>query len=167
MEVIIIGTFNIQDKNMLDHIISLDPKIDMVWDYKKYRIEAAEGIAILQDKYGLSDVGILIKKPESDDDTFYSYPLVFELSEYNAANNTHPTLFDFFEKLETTSIEKLIIAFADEWQESTLIREESCRFNQLKKRLDSVYVWCESYTDLKNNTEVRDSSHPLVLNVHR
>lgn len=167
MEVIVIGTFNIQDKDNLEHIVSLNDNIELVWDYDKYQIEASEGIAIMRKIHGLYDVGILLKKRPDNDKTFYSYPLIFELSETCTQENPHSTLWDFFDTLNKSNIERLIIAFADEWHHDTLVRIESCMFNNLKNRLNSVYVWCESYTDLLNNTEVRDSSHPLILNMHR
>lgn len=59
----------------------------------------------------------------------------------------------------------MIIAFADEWKKTTLVKVEKSGFQTLKKRLNNLFVWCESYRNLTDNIEIRDDYHPLVLEI--
>lgn len=163
MDVIILGTYSKTDKKIIDNIASMDDNIRIVWDYDPYNIEAAIGIRVLEEHYKLFQTGILV---ENDNEvTFSSYPLIYEVSEAFINGKTNPKLFLFFDRLEKSSINNMIIAFADEWKKETTVKVEKCNFSMLKKRLNSIFVWCEGYRNLIRNTEVRDDFHPLILEV--
>jgi len=59
----------------------------------------------------------------------------------------------------------MIITFADEWHRSDLVKSEKCEFKLLEKRLDNYFVWCDGLKDLYHKTQIRDDSHPLILEV--
>lgn len=163
MDVIIIGVYSATDKEMLNDVVSTIGSLEIVWEYQQYNTEASNGIGVLEEVYKLFQIGILVEKDREQ--TFSSYPLIYEVSEAFIKGEIHPKLFQFFDKLEEANIKKMIIAFADEWEKNTLVKVEKCRFQMLKKRLTSIFVWCEGYRNLISNTEIRDDYHPLLLEV--
>lgn len=163
MDIIVLGVYNPIEKERLNSIISQIDDLEIYWDYDHFNIEASSGINTLRKVYNLFGTGVLVKKDAST--SFTSYPLIYEVSESVIGKNNDPILFHFFKNLRKAKIPKIIIAFADEWDENTLVRVERCPVGSLKDRLSSIFVWCESYVDLINNSEIRGDGHPLVLEV--
>lgn len=161
MDVIILGVYSVSNKETLNNTVAAISNLEIVWNYEQYNIEAFKGIKVLEESYKLFQTGILVEKDR--DKTFSSYPLVYEVSDVPLGGNPSPKLFQFFKSIEKSDIDRMIIAFANEWEKDTLVRIEKYDFQGIKKRLNSVFVWCENYTNLINNTEVRDDCHPLIL----
>ncbi len=163
MDVIVLGVYNSGDKEKLEQVVATNNSLELVWNFDRYNIEASEGIQVLLDVYRLFQVGILVEKQR--DSTFSSYPLISEVTDTFFGKSITPKLFQFLEDLEKSCIPKMIIAFADEWDKNTTVKIEKCTFKELRKRLNSVYVWCDVYVNLSNNTRTRDDYHPLILDV--
>lgn len=163
MDVIVLGVYNSADKLRLNSVVSRTKDLEIVWDYDHFNIEADRGIKMLEKSYNLFDTGILLNKDR--DHIFTSYPLIYEVSESVMGNNNNPKLIHFFDILKETNIRKMVIAFADEWDENTLVKIEQCPISFIKNRLNSVFVWCETYVNLISNSELRGDDHPLILEV--
>jgi hypothetical protein len=164
MDVIILGIYNMSDKENLNKLVSLINGLDIVWNFEHYNIDAAKGISIMKKYYNLLDVGIVIDK--NDEDEFSTYPLKYEISNFYISKEYYPLFFVFLDKLENIQFDNnLIMAFADEWEENTPVKIEKIKINEIKNRINSIFVWCESYTNLISNTEIRDDFHPLILEV--
>ena len=164
MDVIILGVFNDSEKNKLNDFILGFNNLEVVWEFEKYNIESSKGILLLKKFYNLYSVGILVEKER--DSTFTSYPLIYDVSEsYIMGSEEIPSLFEFLDKLGPLGLKKMIIAFADEWDENSLVRVEKCYYKKLKQRLNSCYVWCEGYLNLVSNSEIRVDEYPLILEV--
>lgn len=161
MDVIIIGIYTNEDKDQLNRITNLIPNLEIVWDYDEYNIEAAEGIKVMNDFYRLVQTGVLVEKDR--DNAFSSYPIICDVSDAYINQSSIPKLFQFFDNLKNAKIEKMIIAFANEWEKDTLVKIEKCEFESLKGRLNRLFVWCESYFNIIDNVELRDDFHPLIL----
>ena len=165
MDVIIFGIYNGSEKDKLNHLISDSHQLEIVWSFEKYNLESSKGILLLKKFYNLNSAGILVEKKR--DDLFSSYSLIYEVTETFLGGSEIPKLFVFLDKLESLNLQKIIIAFADEWDENSLVKVEKCNYKQLKNRLNSPYVWCNSYLNLVSNTEMREDGHPLILEVER
>ena len=163
MDVIFLGVYSIDDKEKLEKSVVATSSLEIVWNFGQYNIDASKGIQLLKEVYQLFDIGILVEK--ETDSTFSSYPLICEVTDTFFGNEHTPKLFLFLDELEKASLSKLIIAFADEWEVDTTVRLEKCEFHTLKKRLNSVYVWCDAFVNLTNGARTRDDYHPLVLEV--
>ena len=163
MDIIVLGVYNHSDKGKLDDVVSSIDNLEIVWDYSKFNIEGSIGINLLEKNYKLFQIGILVEKEREG--IFSSYPLIYEVSETFMDNTSAPKLFHFIDKLKGINISKMIIAFAYEWDEKSLVKVEKCNVNLLKKRLNSYYVWCESYLNLVSNTEMRGDEHPLIIEI--
>ena len=163
MDVIVLGVFNNSEKEKLNKLISNLDNLEVVWNFEKYNIESSKGISLLKEVYSLFSVGILVEKER--DETFTSYSLIYEVSETFMGSVEIPKLFHFFDELEHSDLKEMVIAFADAWDENSLVKAEKCRFSTLKQRLNSCYVWCDEYLNLISNTEVRGDEHPLVLEI--
>ena len=163
MDVIVIGVYSSNERDQVNSIVSRTEGLEIVWDYHHHNIEASRGIQELEKVYKLFDSGILVRK--NRDVSFASYPLIYEVSEFVMGSDNYPMLFQFLDKLKELDTSKMIIAFADEWDENTLVRIEPCAIGSVKERLDSVFVWCESYVNLILNSEIRGDDHPLILEV--
>ena len=166
MDVIILGVYNESDVKKLEKIISKLNSLEIIWDYESYNIESSHGIKVMERNYKLYKTGILIKKRDDSDTSFTSYPLIYEVSEnYLEESLEKPKLFSFIHELILAELDKIIIAFVDEWVDKTLVRIEECKFSNLISRLNTSYVWCDTYVDLVNNTELRHEESPLILEV--
>ena len=166
MDVVIIGIYDLSEKKKISEIVSSINDLDIVWDYNKYHVDAQKGIQIMKKYYNISDVGILIDKREKD--SFSSYSLIYEISEFYVYKKNYPLLFIFLDSLigRPFHFKKMIMAFADEWEENTTVKIEKIRFTEIKKRLDNLFVWCNSYINLISDSEIRDDSHPLILEIN-
>ncbi|UTA66506.1 hypothetical protein [Emticicia sp. 21SJ11W-3] len=172
MDIIVVGVYNEQDANTIEEMASANG-LKLVWDYKRYNIEAEMGIVELKKYYTLYETGILIEGNYVEGDTFYSYPVIYEVSDYFIAREWYnksreqPKLFNFFDTLSISNIQKMIIGFADEWDENTTVKIEKLSYKELKSRLYSPYVWCFGYNNLRTNSVIRDDFHPLVLELEK
>jgi len=168
MDVIILGVYNKEDICLIEEVATING-LKIEWKYEKYNIEAEIGVVELKKYYKLYQAGILIDDSFEEGDTFYSYPLINEISDYYTATEwdkktcDQPKLFNFFDSLSRSRIQKIIIAFADEWDENTAVKIEKLSYGELKSRLYSPFVWCFGYRNLQTNSEIRDEYHPLVL----
>jgi len=172
MDVIVLGIYNKEDVLLIEEVaIANDLKI--VWDFEQYNIEAEIGIKDLEKYYKLLQTGILVDSKYFEGDTFYSYPIINEVSEYYIStewdnrNHSVPRLFRFFDDLNKRNFQQIIIAFADEWNENTTVKIEKIKYSELKNRLNSIFVWCFGYRNFRTNSEVRDDFHPLVLELRK
>lgn len=164
MDIIFIGVYNSKQKDKLDHLVSNFNSLELVWDFQNYKLESEEGISLLEEKFNLEAIGILIKKDEKK--PFSSYPLISEITDFVINQEVEkPILMNFFEALKSLNIDKLIIAFANEWDRESLIRLENTHFNEITNRINNLYVWCDCYVNLENNSEIRIDYYPLVLDV--
>lgn len=168
MDVIVLGVYNKDDIYLIEEI-STASGLKIVWNYEHYNIEAEIGVVELKKYYKLYQAGILIDDSFIEGDSFCSYPLINEISDYYIAtewdNKTceQPKLFNFFDALSKSDIQKIVIAFADEWNENATVKIEKLNYSELKCRLYSPFVWCFGYRNLQTNSEIRDEYHPLVL----
>lgn len=168
MDVIILGVYSKDDICLIEEVANING-LKIEWNYEKYRIEAEKGVVELKKYYKLYQAGILIEDSLEKGDTFYSGPLLNEISDYYISTEwdkkicDQPKLFNFFDSLSSSSLQKIIIAFADEWDENVTVKIEKLSYRELKSRLYSPFVWCFGYRDLKTNSEIRDEYHPLVL----
>lgn len=165
MDVIILGIYDGSEKDKLNHLILDSHQLEVVWDFEKYNLESSKGILLLKEFYNLNSIGILVEKER--DESFSSYPLIYEVTETFMGSSEAPKLFGFLDKLESLNLKKIVIAFADEWDENSLVKAEKCNYKELKNRLNSPYVWCDSYLNLVSKTEIRGDEHPLILEVER
>jgi len=163
MDVIVLGVYNSTERDRVNSAVSRSGDLEIAWDYNHYNIEASRGIQVLKKSYKLFDAGVLVKKDR--DASFTSYPLIYEVSEFVLGNNRSPKLFQFLDNLQELNLPKMIIAFADEWDENTLVKIERCPVGSIKERLNSIFVWCECYVNLISNSEIRGDDHPLILEV--
>nr|MCR5191153.1 hypothetical protein [Bacteroidales bacterium] len=165
MDVVIIGIYDLSDKKKISEIVSSINDLDIIWDFKKYHIDAQEGIQIMKKYFNILDVGVLIDKKEND--SFSSYSLIYDISEFCICNNVYPLFFTFLDRLCEMQfhLKKMIIAFADEWYENTTVKIEKMRLTEIKKRLNNIFVWCNSYINLISDLEIRDDNHPLILEI--
>ena len=166
MDVVIIGIYDLSEKIKLSEIVSSINDLDIVWDYEKYHVDAQKGIQIMKKYYNISDVGILIDKKEKD--SFSSYSLISDISEYCVNKKEYPLFFAFLDSLIGMQFhfKKMIMAFADEWEENTTVKIEKIRFTEIKNRLDNLFVWCNKYINLISDSEIRDDSNPLILEIN-
>lgn len=165
MDVIIVGLYNESDKFLIKELMSNSADLEIEWDYAQYNIESIKGVKLLEEKFGLYCTGVLVEKGWKE--TFTSYPLIYQVTEaLESDNSEYPKLFLFLEKLNSLGINKMIIGFADEWDQNTLVRFEKLDYSALINRLNKYYVWCEGYLNLISDTEMRDNSHPLILEVY-
>ena len=165
MDIIFLGIYKDSDKELLEKLANSISDIEIVWNFTNINIESAKGIALLKKKYNFNHIGIVVEK--SNEKTFSSYPLIYEISMAFIEGHKRSTLFNLLDRINKLSLNKLVMAFADEWDENTLVRIEKCTFELLTNRLYSMYVWCETYIDVISNSEVRDATHPLILEVSR
>ena len=163
MDIIFVGLFTEKEnKDKLEDLLkSCDLEIE--WNYWNYNIESYAGIKLLEKVYNIELTGVLTEKKV--DSSFTSYPLVYEISEFVIKEKKYPRLFRFFDKIKESDIKKMIIAFADYWNEKTLVRIKKIKIENLKKELNSIYSWCETYVNLRTNEELRNDEHPLILEV--
>lgn len=161
MVIIAIGVYSETDKNKVDNFISNLPNLRILWDYKDLHIDEEEGLSALKDYLKLYKTGLIVN--ESDTKNGVAYTLIDEITNYCIKGNPYPSFFSF---VDTLNLDKFVLAFADEWEKSDLIRFESIPLKEVNKRLSSVYVWCEEYLNLQTNTLSFDDTHPLVLDVH-
>jgi len=161
MDVIVLGIHNTNDKNILDSIVSQFDELEICWDYEHFNIEASNGIKVLSKSFKLTETGILLKN--NDDGIFSSYPLICEVTDSILNLSGEPSLFQFLKKINSSSISRMILAFADEWEENTLVKIEKCSIDAAIERLNSIFVWCESYVNLVSESELRGDDHPLIL----
>lgn len=165
MDVIVLGVYDNSEKDKLNRLISAFNQLEIVWDFEKYNLDSSRGISFLKEFYNLGSVGILVEKQRNE--PFSSYSLIYEVTETFMRGSETPKLFDFLDELEISTLKKMIIAFADEWDENSLVKVEKCNYKGLKYRLKSPYVWCDSYLNLVSNTEMRVDEYPLILEVER
>ena len=161
MVVIAFGVYSESDKNKVDNFISNLPTLRILWDYKDLHIDEEEGLFSLKDYPKLYKIGLIVNA--SDYNSGVAYTLIDEITNYCIKGNPYPSFFSFVDAL---NLDKFVLAFADEWEKSDLIRFESISLKDVNKRLNSVYVWCEEYLNLQTNTLSFDDTHPLVLDVH-
>ncbi len=165
MDVIILGIYRGPEKDKLNHLILDSDELEVVWDHEKYNLESSKGISLLKELYNLDSVGVLVEKQR--DESFSSYSLIYEVSETFMGCSETPRLFGFLDKLESLNLKRMVIAFADEWDENSLVKVEKCSYKELKHRLNTPYVWCDGYLNLVSNTEIRGDEHPLILEIGR
>jgi hypothetical protein len=161
MVIIAFGVYSESDKNKVDNFISNLPTLRILWDYKDLHIDEEEGLFSLKDYLKLYKTGLIVNA--SDYNSGVAYTLIDEITNYCIKGNPYPSFFSFVDAL---NLDKFVLAFADEWEKSDLIRFESISLKDVNKRLNSVYVWCEEYLNLQTNTLSFDDTHPLVLDVH-
>jgi hypothetical protein len=162
MDVIIIGVYSTSDKAIVDDLVSKINNLEIIWDYSFYELDSSKGIELFKNRFELPITGILLEKNRGS--SFSSYSLIYEVSEsVEGSENKTPLLFQFLSGLGNDKIKKMVIAFADEWDEKSLVKIESCSSDSLIDRLNSYYVWCESYVNLVSNTEIRGDDYPLIL----
>lgn len=170
MDIVILGAYKKEDVSMIEEIATANG-LKVVWNYQQYNIEAGQGIKELVKYYNLYQTGVLVEYDFIDGNTFYSEPILNEVSDYYMATEWEnktlklPRLFSFFNALDRSQLKKMIIAFADEWDASTTVRIEQVSYANINRRLNSVFVWCFGYRNLQTNSETRDTFHPLVLEV--
>ena len=163
MEVIIFGLYDELNKKKLEENLLNSCNVEIVWDYSKYNIESLKGIKLLEKTYDLQATGILLEK--NWDDSFTSYPLIYEITEFILQGDKYPRLFKLIDGIQGVGIKKMIMAFADYWDEKTLVRIQEVDFGAIKENLNNIYTWCETYVDLDTNEEIRDDEHPLILEI--
>lgn len=172
MDVIVLGVYNKKDISSIEETAAFNG-LKVVWDYCRFNIEAEKGIKEMEKYYQLFQTGILIEGSHLEGATFYSEPIINEISNYYVAtewnNESHvpPKLFRFFNALNKSILKNLIVAFADEWNENTTVKIERISFNEVNSRLNNFYVWCFGYRDLRTNSEIRDDFHPLILEMEK
>ena len=168
MDVIVIGVYSEREAQIIDDIILLSDSLKVIWSYEKYNLESQEGITEMEQYFNLFKTGVLIS---DTDNVIASYSIIneistyYEITEWNKQKCHTPSLFSFFKQLEKVGIERFVIAFADAWRRDTIVRVEKIKLNKLSQRLNSFYVWCESYLNLVTNSEIREDSHPLILDI--
>ena len=172
MDVIVLGVYNAHDMNLVNNILLSSNDIKVIWEFDKYNVEAKNGIKILEKYFNLFHTGILVEG-QNDETFFSSYPLIYEISEYYITTELYkrksstPKLFNFFKLLEKSNFNNFIVAIADEWLDDSTVKIEKIELKDIKKRLNSIYVWCDGYINLLTNSEIRDDFHPLILEVSR
>ena len=156
MDVIVLGFYNSKDADIVEDLASKN-NLRVVWNYQQFNIDSEIGIVDLKNYFNLYQAGILIENNLPDEELFSSYTLIYEVSDYFMAtewdNKTcePPKLFNFFNALNRSNIQKIIMAFADEWNENSTVKIEKLNFGELKNRLYSPFVWCYGYRNLKTN----------------
>jgi hypothetical protein len=168
MDVIVIGIYSEGDTSLIEELAE-DSSLKVIWNHDKYNVEAKQGIAILASRYHLKRTGIIIDNDYEEGRFFSSYPLIVEISdhyietEWNNQKTKAPKLFVFFESLSRAFKGKCVLSFADEWHATSTVKIEKLQYKDLVKRLNRLFVWCEGYRNLQTNIEIRDESHPLVI----
>lgn len=172
MDVIILGFYN-QNDSVLAEKLAIKNNLKIIWDYQQYKIESEIGISDLHKYFKLSKIGILIDANFKDGEIFYSYPLINEISDFYIQTEWEnkpwniPRIYNFFDDLNNEKINRMIVSFADEWNEKTTVKIENIDFVEVKSRLYSAFVWCNGNRNLRTNSEIRDDAHPLVLELLR
>lgn len=161
MVIIAIGVYSEVDKNKVDELASKISHLRIMWDYETKGIDEEEGLAVLRNHFNLYKTGIIVH--EDDVQQCHSYTLIDEITNYCMHGDPYPLLFGFVDNID---LKHFVLAFADEWDAKDTIRLESIQLKDVRKRLSSVYVWCEEYLNLQTNVLSFDDSHPLVLDVH-
>jgi len=162
MVVIAFGTFSIADKNKIEALVSNIPYLRVIWDYDAYKIDEEVGLSKMKNYFNLYKIGIIIH--EKDVGQCHSYSLIDEITNYCMHGSPYPSFFSFIDSLD---LNRFILAFADEWERDNLVRLEKISLKDVKKRLTSVYVWCEEYLNLQTNVLSFDDSRPLILDIYR
>lgn len=163
MELIIVGLYNELDRNIIKQILSNVTDMEIEWNYEKYNIESFNGIKLLEEKYNLYCTGVLIEKDRKE--SFTSYPLIDEITEFYIGGGSSPKLFNFMNELKNTGLHQLVIAFANTWNKKTLVRIKKVNINKLTEIIRNIHSWYEVYTNLENNEEIRSEEHPLILEI--
>lgn len=165
MDIIMLGVYTQEDVNILNEF-SEKAQLSVFWNLKDIKIESAIGINQLMQYYQLYKVGIIIEKHQ---EVFSSYSIIDEISEFFQETKWYkkekesPKFFKFLDYLEKSKIKKIIIAFADEWDDNTTVTVENIDIFNLKNKLNTLYVWCNGYKNLISDCIYRDDSHPLVV----
>jgi len=162
MVVIAIGVFSIVDKTIVDNIVSKFPCLSVLWEYDNYKIDEEKGLDEMKKYFNLYKIGIVVHK--NDILHCHSYTLIDEITNYYIHKKPYPSLFSFIDSID---LNRFILAIADEWERNDLVRLEEMPFVDVKKRLSSVYVWCEEYLNLQTNVLTFDDSHPLILDINK
>jgi len=178
MEVIILGVFNETDKLFLDSY--KDDKIRIIWDYNPKLIDCYEGIKKLKKYYkfnsmfspwpiGLFAIGLLIDEKDYLNEEITSYELLNEITNTYINNDikTDIRLFRFFDYLVNSQIKEMIIAFANQWDNTTLIRKKTINFSELKKELDVSQTWRFDLYIVKSGYYIEEDEYPLLLELVR
>lgn len=164
MDIMAIGFYCNIDKRKIEQELLNIFDIQIIWDFEKYNIESEEGIKILQKYYNLKEVGILVDKKEKQK-SFTSYPLIYEIFESILHSNISPRIFKLMDYFQNSDFHKLLFSFADYWDSKTLVRVEELSFQEAKKYLNKIYVWCKTYVDIIGNEEIRYDDHPLIIKI--
>lgn len=159
------GLYHESEKEMLEKHLSDFCAIDVVWEFDEFNIESASGVKLLEEIYHLKWTGILVEKDWEV--PFTSYPLIYEVTESLIEKAESPRLFRFFDQLREIGIQKMIVAFADEWNQDSLVRVKRLDLDTLRQELNNVYVWCETYVDLRNNIAIQENGHPLIIEIEQ
>lgn len=172
MDIVILGIFENRHASILEDLAKKN-KLQIIWDFDQYLIESEIGLNILKDSFKLKKIGILVDFNFLEDRIFSSYPLIYEISEFYIENQWGkiperlPKLFNYLNDLKKSIINSMIFAFADEWYDYTTVKIESLNFDDIQDRLNNPFVWCPGYKNLQKNFEIRDSIHPLILEVKK
>lgn len=164
MDIISLGfLFNINkddlEKSLLQHC-----GIKLIWDFEKYNIESIKGIQLFKEYFKINTMCVLLDADENK--TFTSYPLIYEISEYYLSKERIPKLFNLIDILKMKGMNDCFFSFSDFWDDKTLIRIKELNFEKMKNFLDNIYVWCETYTNLMKNEDIRIDDHPLVIRIN-
>jgi len=162
MVVIAFGTFSIADKNKVDALVSNTPYLRVIWEYDAYKIDEEDGLSKMKNYFDLYKIGIIVH--EDDAQQCHSYTLIDEITNYCLHGSPYPSFFSFIDSLD---LNRFILAFANEWESDDLVRLEKIALKDVRKRLTSVYVWCEEYLNLQTNILSFEDSHPLILDIYR
>ena len=162
MVIIAIGVYSITDKNKIDKIISSFSNLQVIWDYEAVGIDEQDGLLSMKTYFNLYKIGIIVHS--TDAKSIFSYTLIDEITNYCMHDTPYPSFFSFIDAID---LNQFILAFADEWDSHDLVRLEKTSLIDIKKRLTSVYVWCEEYLNLQTNVLSFDDCHPLILDIHK
>lgn len=162
MVIIAIGVYSTTDKDKIDNIISNFAHLQVIWDYEAVGIDEQEGLSSMKKYFNLYKIGIIVHSEDAK--YIYSYTLIDEITNYYIHGTPYPSFFSF---IDTVDLNRFILAFADEWESNDLVRLEKMSIIDIKKRLTSVYVWCEEYLNLQTNALSFDDCHPLILDIRK
>ncbi|MEM7179875.1 MAG: hypothetical protein AAF518_03110 [Spirochaetota bacterium] len=165
MQVILLGVYNQSQKNQLDTLVGKLGDLQIMWDFEDCNICASFGVPLLIEKYKLFAIGLLhdAKGKKRCESTSLLFPFR-DLYQEGKGRQYTTLLWDFWNALATCGLEKLLLVFADEWEEDTLVRIEKHSFGDLTKRLDDYYIWCDLHTNLSRDLYyTEDYDFPLIL----
>jgi hypothetical protein len=165
LEIITICFQDSIDTKALESFAQKTSGILIDWEYSKHKTESDEGLNSFTKLHNIDTVGVLLDLQESE--IFTSYPLIFEITNYYLTGEGTPKLFLLLDELAKQDLGNFYLTFSDTWEEHTLVRMNGFTIEHTKEFLNSVYVWCETLTDLSKNEDIRIDDHPLIIKINQ